>query len=78
MRPRDLFGVGLRVLGIWFLSDAGYRSVFLLMKLQARYSNDVPATADKLLIGFYLLLALVLLAGANSIIKLCYGPDSGS
>jgi hypothetical protein len=78
MQPRDLFGVALRVLGIWFLSEAGYRGVYLLLKLLDRFSNNVPTTADKLLVGFYLLLALVLLTGANGIVRLCYGPDSNS
>jgi len=67
--------VSLRVLGVWFLSDAGYRGDYLLLKLQDRYSNEIPATADKLLVGFYLLVALVLLAGADGIVRLCYGPD---
>jgi hypothetical protein len=75
MQPRDLFGVALRMLGIWFLSDAGYRGVYLILKIQAKLSSEVPATADKLLIGFYVLMALILLAGANGIVRLCYGPD---
>ena len=75
MQSRDLFGVALRVLGIWFLSDAGYRGVYLILKLQGNYSNDIATTTDKLLIGFYFLMALILLAGANGIVRLCYGPD---
>jgi len=78
MRPRDLFGVALRVLGVYFVSDAGYRGVYLLLKLQVRYGNDVPVTADKFLVAFYLLAALMLLAGADGIVRLCYGPDSSS
>ena len=75
MQPRDLFGVALRVLGIWFLSDAAYRCVYLILKVQESFTNQVPATADKLLIGLYFLMALILLAGASGIVRLCYGPD---
>ncbi len=74
MSPRDLFGVALRVLGIWFLSEAAYHGVYLILKMQERYSNNIPATADKLLISLYVLMALILLAGANGIVRLCYGP----
>ena len=77
MRPRDLFGVALRVLGVYFLSDAGYRGVYLLLKLQVRNGNDVPVTADKFC-RLLLWRAFVLLAGADGIVRLCYGPDSSS
>jgi hypothetical protein len=44
--------------------------------MEEKYSNEVPATADKLLIGLYFLMALVLLAGANGIVRLCYRPET--
>ena len=76
MRPRDLFGVALRVLGVWFLYDACYAGLYLAMKeSDMQLSSQVSVTQDKLLVGFYLALAFVLLVLANRIVALCYGPD---
>jgi hypothetical protein len=76
MRPRDLFGVALRVLGVWFLYDACYAGLYLVMKeADMQLNSQVSVTQDKLLVGFYLALAFVLLVLANRIVALCYGPD---
>ena len=76
MRPRDLFGVGLRLLGVWFVYDACYAGLYLSMK-QANLplNSQVSVTQDKLLIGFYLALAFVLLILTDKIVTLCYGPE---
>ena len=76
MRPRDLFGVGLRLLGVWFVYDACYAGLYLGMK-QANLplNSQVSVTQDKLLVGFYLALAFVLLILTDKIIALFYGPD---
>jgi hypothetical protein len=75
MRPRDLFGVALRVLGVWFLYNACYAGLYLGMKEAAMPLNSaVSVTQDKLLVGFYGVLAFVLLVLADHIVKLCYGP----
>lgn len=76
MRPRDLFGVALRVLGVWFLYDACNAALFLGMK-EARLplNSQVSMTQDKLIAGFYLALAFVLLILTDRIVALCYGPD---
>jgi hypothetical protein len=76
MRPRDLFGVALRVLGVWFLYDAFNAGLYLAMKeANLPLNSQVSMTQDKLLVGFYLALAFVLLILANRIVALCYGPD---
>ena len=76
MRPRDLFGVALRVLGVWFLYDAFIAGLYLGMKeANLPLNSQVSMTQDKLLVGFYLALAFVLLVLANRIVTLCYGPD---
>ncbi|HEX4027929.1 MAG TPA: hypothetical protein VHX18_09930 [Rhizomicrobium sp.] len=76
MRPRDLFGVALRVLGVWFVYNACYAGFFLGMKeANLPLNSQVSMTQDKLLVGFYLALAFVLLALADRIVALCYGPD---
>lgn len=38
-------------------------------------NSQISMTQDKLLVGFYLALALALLILANRIVALCYGPD---
>jgi hypothetical protein len=76
MRPRDLFGVALRVPGVWFVTMAAYAALFLTMKESAMAINSqVSATQDKLLVGFYLALAFILLVLPNHIVALCYGPE---
>jgi hypothetical protein len=76
MRPRDLFAVALRVLGVWFLYNASYAGLYLGMKEAAMQLNSqVSVTQDKLLVGFYLALAFVLLILTDRIVTLCYGPD---
>jgi hypothetical protein len=75
MRPRDLFGVALRVRGVWFLYNACYAGLYLGMKEAALPLNSaVSMTQDKLLVGFYGALAFVLLVLADHIVRLCYGP----
>jgi hypothetical protein len=38
-------------------------------------NSQVSATQDKLLVGFYLALAFILLVLPNHIVALCYGPE---
>ena len=76
MKPRDLFGVALRVLGVWFVYMAAYAALYVAMKESAMAINSqVSATQDKLLVGFYLALAFILLVLPNHIVALCYGPE---
>jgi len=74
MQARDLFGVALRVLGVWFLIQAGSYAVFTVLKLAGGLTtSSVPISEDKIFCGLYLLLALVLLAGTEKIVNLLYG-----
>jgi hypothetical protein len=76
MHPRDIFGVALRVLGVWFVYDACYAGLYLVMKqVDLPLNSQVSMTQDKLLVGFYLALAFVLLILTNRIVALCYGPE---
>ena len=62
MTARDLFGVALRVLGVWFVCNAATAGLYLVMKEAALPLNSqVSMTQDKLLVGFYLVLACILL-----------------
>lgn len=74
MQSRDLFGVALRVMGVWFLYQAAYGAVFLAMQLsQIVNSYGAQGTEGKILIAFHLLVALILLAFAEKIVGLVYG-----
>ena len=76
MQARDLFGVGLRLMGVWFLYNGCYAGLYLGMKeADMALNSQVSMTQDKLLVGFYLVLAFVLLILANRIVALCYGPE---
>lgn len=76
MRAKDLFGVGLRLMGVWFLYDACYAGLYLGMKeASLPLNSQVSMTQDKLLVAFYLALAFVLLVLADRIVAVCYGPD---
>jgi hypothetical protein len=77
MLPRDLFGVALRVLGVWFVYNGAYAGLYLAMKqAMLPINSQVSATQDKLLIGFYLALAFILLVLTEHIVNLCYGKKS--
>lgn len=79
MRARDLFGVGLRLMGVWFLYNACYAGLYLGMKqVDLPLNSQVSMTQDKLLVAFYLALGFVLLVLANRIVALCYGPEKSS
>ena len=76
MAARDLFGVGLRLMGVWFFYNACYAGLYLGMKQgDLPLNSQVSMTQDKLLVGFYLALAFALLVLTNRIVALCYGPD---
>jgi len=75
MTARDWFGVALRVLGVWFLVQAGADTIFLLLRqneiLDAMRSQ---ITQDKLFIAFYVAVAFVTLVLTDHVVRLAYGP----
>lgn len=75
MGARDLFGVALRILGVWFLSQAGYNLVLLTGKLQGFWPTSTTEPGlYKVFIAFYLVAAFILLVLADQIVKMVYGP----
>ena len=74
MQGREIFGALLRVLGIWFLIQACVESITLVLRL-SHVLADTPSqmTIEKIFAGFYLLLAFLLLAATDKIVKLIYG-----
>jgi hypothetical protein len=74
MEARDLFGVALRVLGVWFLFLAGYDAALLTAKLQGLMpTSTTPIGEYKFIIAYYLLAAFVVLVLADHIVNMAYG-----
>ena len=79
MRPRELFGVVLRVLGIWFLTRGAYYTFFTVLKSAGvPTSSEVPVTEDKLIAAFYFVIGLIILILGDHIVRLIYGPLSNT
>jgi len=83
MSSRDLFGVALRVLGVWFLYMAADEAVWLVFRMTNVVRDNPLATPleDKttehvVIVGFYLILSFVLLVLTDKIVSQCYGPKS--
>jgi hypothetical protein len=74
VQGRDIFGALLRVLGLWFLIQACGDRIFIALRLKGGLGNLTnQVAADKIFVGFDLLLAYVLLVAADKIVKLIYG-----
>jgi hypothetical protein len=80
---RDLFGVALRIFGLWLLYSAGYDLIWLTFRLSGilQTSPVAPALEDKvaeykIFVAFYLMLAMILLVFADHITRLFYGPTA--
>ena len=80
MQGRELFGVALRVLGIWFLYSAGNALLNLLLRTGTVISSTAnQMTVDRLYVAYYLLLAIFLIRFADPITKAIYRPaDKGA
>ena len=60
MRPHELFGVVLRVFGIWFLyRGIEYVAVTLLKAADGSISSPYTLTEDKVFAAFYLALGMI-------------------
>ena len=82
MRPRELFGVGVRVLAVWFWTQSAYWGYFAFIKsLDMGLGNPkISAREDVVYVIFNGLLGIVLMAGARPLAWLAYGdapkPDA--
>jgi hypothetical protein len=75
MQARDLFGVALRILGVWFFIQAGADLIFLLLRLNNVLEKvSTQTTQDKFFVAFYLAVAMVAIGMADHIVRLVYGP----
>jgi len=75
MRPRELFGVGVRILAVWFWTQAAYWGYWVVMKsLDIGVGNPkVSAREDLGEMLFYVVLGVALMAGARFLVWLAYG-----
>lgn len=74
MRPRDWFGVAVRVLGLWFFTEAAERLYWVILKTDFGLGNpEITVKQEGMHAAFYCLLALILLFLADPIVWLVYG-----
>ena len=74
MQGRDVFGALLRLLGVWYFVQALYLGVFLLMRAIGFLPNGGAAEVqEKIVIGFYILVGIILVAGADAFVVAIYG-----
>jgi len=77
MKPRDLFGVAIRGIGIWILTQAAYWGFYAFLKLQTTMGNpSIPPQEDAAMAVFYLVLGILLIVLADSIVRAVYGAPS--
>jgi hypothetical protein len=75
MKARELFAVGVRLIGVWFWSQSVYWAFWAYMKnAQTGLGNPViSANEDLAYACLYLLLGTALFVGCNGLVLLAYG-----
>ena len=74
MRPRELFGAAVRVIGFWFLTQSAYWFYWAVMKTHTSLGNpNISASEDAAYGAVYLLLGVFILAAADPIVWIFYG-----
>jgi hypothetical protein len=75
MRPRDLFGVAVRVLGVWFLSQNLYWFLWAAIKSNdVSFGNQHVPPHENIAYGIiYFVLGVLLLLCADPIVWIVYG-----
>ena len=75
MRPRDLFGVGVRILAVWFWAEAACWGYWAAVKTASPDLGNRAITPRED-IGYmmlYFLLGVALMVGARALTWLAYG-----
>jgi hypothetical protein len=76
MRPRDLFGVAVRVIGVWWLTQGCYWGYWAYWKHATDLVNGgIPPAADFGACIGYLIAGMILLVFADHIVRIVYGPQ---
>ena len=85
MRARELFGVGVRILAVWFWTLAAYYGFWaFLNSVGTAPPNNLTTREDFSFMIFYVLVGVFLMGGARALIWLAYGdfpmtdPDAES
>jgi hypothetical protein len=74
MRPRDLFGVAVRVIGFWFLTQAVYYGFWAFVKTNSGLGNPtISPREDVALSAIYLIMGALIMFCADPIVWLVYG-----
>jgi hypothetical protein len=75
MRPRDLFGVAVRVIGFWFFTQAAYWAYWAALKSHdvSLGNPNVSMREDIATATLYVLMGLIAVVAADPIVWLCYG-----
>lgn len=78
MRPRELFVVGIRLIGIWYLAGAGFWIVDIINLLRATRSVSMSQSFEEhgLNILAYAVIGIYCLFGAPHLVALAYGGKS--
>ena len=77
MRPRDLFGVGVRILAVWFWTQAAFWGYWSALKAFGVVVGN-PSVSLRQDVGgviLYGLLGVFLMGGARALVWLAYGDD---
>jgi hypothetical protein len=75
MRPREFFGVGVRLLAVWFWTLAAYSGFWCALKSfgNGPASPQLTQRQDISFMIYYVLVGVFLMAGARGLTWLAYG-----
>ena len=72
--PRALFGVAVRVLGIWFFTEAGYSAFWYVLRDRVAMGNsNIPNSGHLAFACYYVLVGVALILLADPITWAIYG-----
>jgi hypothetical protein len=85
MKPRDIFGIAIRIFGFWFLTQSGYWGYWALVKSANPDAGNqhISVQEDIASAILYVLLTILTIGGARVWIWLAYGdgpklPDAAA
>ena len=75
MRPREMFGVGVRILAVWFWTQAAYWGYWAAVKSAGTGMGNPNVTLreDVGYMIFNTLMGIALMTGAHALVWLAYG-----